>query len=342
MSQVCNIYYNRLTHKWAFYEVSKNGAELRSFNIMDLKGLEEGDGTKISWEHLVEIKKYFNLSEININIYEDTPKLIAEIQDFKDESIHIKFLPNEFIRKKAKEIEDLLRDSFPNITLVEFIKGKDEADIYCLEYAISSIKSIIDNIDDRESDVYKTISRTCEDIKDLSDRQQFKDILRTSLYELSQKVNIDSSVKENVGLFFNKYISNNEISEFIQTNLKSIEELPIIDTSNLTIRAIRTFAKSMFTSTTTSPIMRGSVGGAFGVSFLIGVGVLIIVMWRNKTNLELKNLQIMQDFWARFCKQMNTLLKDYQSSLMKLICDCTTEEAYAKLEEAKNIIDTLH
>ena len=58
MTPVCNIYYNRLTHKWAFYEVSKNGEELLLSNIMDLKGLEEGDGTKISWEHLVEIKKY--------------------------------------------------------------------------------------------------------------------------------------------------------------------------------------------------------------------------------------------------------------------------------------------
>ena len=312
------------------------------FHNLDLKGLEEGDGTKISWAHLVEIKKYFNLPEININIYEDTPELIAGIQNPKDESIHIKILRNEFIRKKVKEIEDLLRDKFPSITLTKSIKGKDEEDIRFLEYAIASIKSIIDDVDDRESKVYKIISRTCKDTKDLSDRQQYKDILRESLNDLLQNVNIDSSVKVNVELYFNKSISNNEISEFIQTNLKSIEELPIIDTSNLTMGAIRTFAKSMLASTTTNPIMRGSVGEIFGVSFLIGMGVLIIVMWRNKKNLELKNLQIMQNFWTRFCKQLKILLEGPQSPLMKLICGCPTEEAYAKLEEAKTIIDTLH
>lgn len=341
MNQVCNIYYNRLTNKWVFYEVSKNGEE-SLLSIRDLKGLEDGDGSKISWEHLVEIKKWFNLSEININIYEDTPELIAGTQNSKDESIHVKILRNEFIRKKAEEIENLLRDSFPNITLAEFIKGKDEEDISCLEYAISSIKSIIDDIDDRESRFYKIISRTHKCTKSLSEsnRQQYKDILRKSLNDLLQNVNIDSSLKEDVELYFNKGIPHDKISEFIQTNLKSVEELPIIDTSNLTMGAIRAFAKSMFASTTTSPIMRGSVAGIFGASFLTGMAAVIFVMWRNKKNLELKNLQIMQGFWTRFCNQLTILLEE--SSLMKLICICPKDEAYAKLEEAKNIIDTLH
>lgn len=345
MDKTCNIYYNRLTRKWEFYKVSMNGEE-SLFHDLDLKGLEEGDGIQISWEHLVEIKRYFNLPEININIYEDTPELIAGTQNPKDESIHIKILRNEYILKKAEEIENLLRDSFPNITLTEFIKGKDEEDISCLEYVISSIKSIIDDIDDRESRFYKIISDTYERTKNLSpsksDRQQYKDILRKGLKDLLQNVNIDSSMEEDVKLYFNKGIPNDKIFEFIQTNLKSVEELPIIDTSNRTMGAIRAFAKSMSASTTISPIMRGSVAGVFGASFLTGMVVVIFVMWRNIKNLELKNLQIMQDFWSRFCKQLKTLLEDHQSSFMKLICVCPKEEAYAKLEEAKNIIDTLH
>ena len=197
----------------------------------------------------------------------------------------------------------------------------------------------------RESKIHKIISETNKCIQNISGpnrQQQYKDILREGFNNLLQNIDIDCSTKDDTELFFNTRISNNKISEFIRENLKSIEKLPIIDTSNLTMGAIHTFAKSMLESTSASPIMRGAIAGIFGANFLIGIAVIVIVIWRNKKGLESKNLKIMCNFWGRFCKQLKTLLEEPQSSLMKLICVCPTEEVYAKLEKAKNIIDTLH
>lgn len=345
MNKTCNIYYNRLTRKWEFYEVSKNGEESLFHGLLDLKGLEEGDGTKISWEHLVEIKRYFNLSKISINIYEDTPELIADIQNHKDESIHIKILHNEFIRKKAKEIEALLRDCFPDITLAESIKGEDEEDIRCLKHVVSSIKSIVESIGDRESRVDK-ISTALNDAHGMSNTQQYKEIIERKIHEISQQIHINSSIKENIEFFFNKDVSNefnydhDVFEEFLKQNLKTVEKWPVLDTSNLTVSSIRLFAKELFKSMTLNPIMRTSANTVFGIN-AIGIIALILYMLHHKKKLDMQQLQTIQQFKVNFCKELKKLMNERQSSLMHLICICPIKEAYEKLGNAQNIIDTL-
>lgn len=345
MNGTCNIYYNRLTHKWEFYEV-KDGKE-SLFHLLDFKGLEEGDDTKITREHFVDISNYFNISEVNINIYEDDPELIADIRSFQDKSIHIKILPNKFIHKKAKDIETLLRDCFPKITLTGLLKGKDEEDIRTLESAVSAIKSIIEEIENKASRASEIIAETQARTKDLSEsnRQQYKDIISQQIYKLIQNVDLDGSVGQNVELFFNKQLSSDlkcnakKLSEFLKTNLKTIEEFQIINTSNLTMQEIRKFARTVCISANVNPIMRSAVVTTFASS-LLGICIIIIIMWRGRKHLAVKNLQIMQNFWGEFCVEFQDLMK--RLSALKLICACPKEKAYDRLKEAKCIIDTLH
>ena len=362
MSNTCNIYYNSLNRKWLFFKVNENGEE-SLLNPINHKGpIERGES--LSFEHLEDIKGLLNINPqvpMDAKIYVNDENIKSYIESWpKQDSIRIEILYGDWIHEKCESVERLLKPYFPKINLCKQIgECNDENTIKCFEVAISQIKFVVENIDNKTNELQNAIDEFDKNIKDISDRQEYKDVLIRNIDQIVSLLDYDDDTKSecirNIECRFDRetsaYFANNiSISGKIKPIYDDVRWLPVTDFSNPTLKFLREYFKniSLVTRTTTTTVVSTSIASIYGGGIIAGAGVIwywyiyYLIKKHNKpselkSELEEKEMSALKSSWDKSQRQIVELIEKRRTDLLTLLTSDTQYDAQflsQKLDEA--------
>ena len=352
MSNTCNIYYNSLNRKWLFFEVNENDEEI-PLNHMNLKGPSER-GESLSFGHLEDIKGLLNINPkvpMDAKIYVNDENIKSYIESWpKQDSIRIEILYGNWIFEKCEsEVERLLKPYFPKINLCKQTgECDDENTIKCLEVAISQVKFVVENIDNKTNELQNAIDELDKNIKDISDRQEYKDALIRNIDQIVSLLDYDDDAKNecirNIECRFDRetsaYFANNiSISGKNKHKYDDARRLPVTDFSNPTSKFLRDYFKNISLVTRTTTVASACVASIYGVGIIAGTILYIyyLIKKHNKSVLEENEMSMLKLYWNTFQLQIVAQIEKRRTDLLTLLTFDTQYDAQflsQKLDEA--------